>query len=50
MKLLKYWLGSVLHNCIAHPLMPFIPKTLGDQFHDWTIKYWPPYKENGDSE
>ena len=41
MKKFKNWLGSILHNCVAHPLMPFIPKTWGDAFHDWTIKYWP---------
>ena len=37
------WLGSVIHNCIAHPLMPFLPKRWGDKFHDWTIdKFWRP--------
>jgi hypothetical protein len=41
------WLGSVIHNCIAHPLMPFLPRTWGDRFHDWTIeKFWPPLDED----
>ena len=38
---MKYWIGSVIHNCVAHPLMPFLPKAWGDRFHDWTIeKFW----------
>lgn len=38
---MKSWLGSVLHNCIAHPMMPFLPRKWGDAFHDWTLLYWP---------
>jgi len=45
----RNWLGSVIHNCIAHPLMPFLPRVWGDKFHDWTIeKFWPPL--DGDDE
>ena len=45
MKKFKYFLGSILHNCIAHPAMCFLPKKRGEAFHDWTIKYWSPIKE-----
>jgi len=40
---MKNWIGKFIHNCIAHPLMPFLPKKYGEAFHDWTIKkFWPP--------
>ena len=40
------WFGNVIHNCIAHPLMPFLPRAWGDRFHDWTIKkFWPAVDE-----
>ena len=38
---IKMWLVDVLHNCVAHPLMPFLPRKWGVEFHDWTIKFWP---------
>lgn len=43
--MVKDWLGSVLHNCIAHPLMPFLPERWGTRFHDWTAQYLPPEAE-----
>jgi len=40
---MKDWIGKFIHNCIAHPLTCFLPKDMGDRFHDWTIeKFWPP--------
>jgi len=39
------WLGSVLHNTICHPLMPFLPRTWSDCLHDWSAQYLPGYKE-----
>ena len=40
---MKNWIGSFIHNCIAHPLIPFLPKKWSVEFHDWTIKkFWPP--------
>lgn len=38
---MRRWLGSVLHNSIAHPLMPFLPRRWGQWLHDWTLRYWP---------
>jgi len=39
---LKYWIGNFIHNCIAHPLIPFLPKKWSNKLHDWTIiKFWP---------
>ena len=42
---IKYFLGSVLHNCVAHPLMPFLPRSWGNAIHDWTWKVWPPLED-----
>ena len=40
---MKNWMGKFIHNCIAHPAMCFLPKDLGERFHDWTIEqFWPP--------
>lgn len=30
------WLKSVVHNCIAHPLLPFLPERWGTWLHDVT--------------
>ena len=39
---MRNWIGKFIHNCIAHPLTCFLPKEMGDRFHDWTIeKFWP---------
>jgi len=37
LKPIKDWLQLFLHNCIAHPMMCFLPRSIGDSFHDWTI-------------
>lgn len=29
---MKQWLKEVVHNCICHPLLPFIPRKLA---YDW---------------
>lgn len=42
---MTYWLAGVVHNCIVHPLMPFLPKSWGDALHDWTLQHWPPVEE-----
>ena len=49
---MRYWLGSVLHNCIAHPLIPFLPRSWADSFHDWTVQFMvrEPYYEGNTSE
>ena len=40
---MRNWIGSFIHNCIAHPLLCFLPRKYGVAFHDWTIeKFWPP--------
>ncbi len=40
---MKEWIGKFIHNCIAHPALCFLPKKMGEKFHDWTIeKFWPP--------
>ena len=31
---------NIIHNCIAHPLMPFLPARWGTAFHDWTAVRW----------
>lgn len=43
---MRYWLANVLHNSIAHPLMPFLPRVWGEALHDWTLQFWPPLNED----
>lgn len=31
---IKSWLKDFMHNCIVHPIMPFIPVDLANQIHD----------------
>jgi len=47
---MRRFLGSVLHNCVAHPLMPFLPKGWGDALHDWTLRFWPATDAPGGAE
>jgi hypothetical protein len=43
MNRIKIKFGEIIHNCIAHPLIPFLPKRWAGRFHDWTIeRFWPP--------
>lgn len=37
---LRIWLCSVLHNVIAHPMIPLLPGFISNPFHDWTAKQW----------
>ncbi len=30
--------GYILHNCVAHPLLPFLPESWGDTLHDSTYR------------
>jgi hypothetical protein len=40
---MRNWIGKFIHNCIAHPLMCFLPRKWGDDFHDWTARVvWQP--------
>jgi hypothetical protein len=49
MKVIKSKLGEILHNCIVHPLLPFLPKKWGDRMHNWSIKYWPSMEVENES-
>ena len=40
MRAIKIKLGEVLHNCIVHPLLPFLPRETGVQLHEWSAKLW----------
>lgn len=31
----KWWMNYFIHNCIVHPVMPFIPEKYAIQLHDW---------------
>ena len=33
------WLWSVAHHSIAHPLIPFLPKSISHPIRDWTYKH-----------
>lgn len=30
---MKQWLKEAVHNCIIHPLLPFLPEKIGDKLH-----------------
>lgn len=36
---MKQWLKAALHNCIAHPLIMFLPKKLVTPLHDKTAEW-----------
>lgn len=33
------WLKDFLHNCVIHPLLPFLPRKLGDLLHEVNGKW-----------
>ena len=42
MKKVKKWFWYFFHNCLCHPLLPFLPKKLGNRLHDWSAEFiWP---------
>jgi hypothetical protein len=38
---LKQWLKEFVHNCLVHPLLPFMPKKMAIELHEkngrWTF-------------
>jgi len=36
---MKQWLKEFFHNCILHPLLPFLPKDFGNRLHDINGRY-----------
>lgn len=32
---MKQWINDVVHNCIVHPMLPFLPIRMGNRLHDW---------------
>ena len=38
---MKNWFNDFVHNCLVHPLMPFMPVDTATKFHDWhATKIW----------
>lgn len=39
---MKQWLKEFVHNCLVHPVLPFLPKEMAKKLHqqhgDWTFK------------
>ena len=33
------WGKDFIHNCLVHPLMPFMPKQTANRFHDWNATW-----------
>ena len=33
---LKQWLKGFVHNCLIHPMLPFLPEKFGDNLHEKT--------------
>lgn len=36
---MKQWLHEFVHNCLVHPLLPFLPRDLAIKFHRWHAIY-----------
>ncbi len=36
---MKQWLKDFVHNCLVHPLLPFRPSKLGDDWHERNGKW-----------
>lgn len=36
----REWVKDAVHNCLVHPLLPFLPTSIGDQLHDASAR-WP---------
>ena len=35
----KQWTKDFIHNCVVHPMLPFLPTELGDKLHDRNGKW-----------
>lgn len=31
---MKQWLKDFVHNCVIHPMMPFLPVKIANELHD----------------
>lgn len=31
---MKQWIKDFVHNCLVHPLMPFLPSKFANRMHD----------------
>lgn len=36
---MKQFFKDIVHNCIIHPMLPFIPRKLGAKLHDKNAKW-----------
>lgn len=38
------WVRDAVHNCLVHPLLPFLPARVGDRLHEASARwaYGPP--------
>lgn len=36
---MKQWIKEVIHNCIIHPMLPFLPLHWAIQLHQWNGKW-----------
>jgi hypothetical protein len=32
---MKQWLKEFVHNCLVHPLLPFMPSEYANKLHEW---------------
>lgn len=45
---MRHWIKNVVHNSVAHPLMPFLPSELGTELHDVTARWAFPHSQSSD--
>lgn len=36
---MNQWFKELIHNCIVHPLLPFLPKEKANALHDWNANW-----------
>lgn len=32
---MKQWFKEFIHNCLVHPVLPFIPREMSNRLHQW---------------
>ena len=33
------WIHELIHNCVIHPLLPFLPRDIAIKLHKWHAHY-----------
>lgn len=33
------WFKVIIHNCVIHPLLPFLPRCIAGRLHNWNANW-----------